>query len=183
MENERRTTWGLRSRALIELLRIADDPVETPAPDVLRGEELEGLLAEARPRHACLGQSLPACIDRMDAPGPAEAGETLAQLFAAERADIYLIRTIKEEFKRRAAAEPDPVRRDALVVVYYAAIAQALVGHGLRLTRRSHGEMHQSLSLLLEKTWIDAALKELFQKACRLCQEFLDRPVYQEHTP
>ena len=56
-------------------------------------------------------------------------------------------------------------------VVYYAAIASALLFHQRRITEHTYDKLEKAYGDLEQKDWIPSELKELFRKAKAACQE------------
>ena len=70
--------------------------------------------------------------------------------------------------KKSKCADPDVER--AAVVVYYAAIAYALVVHNIKITKFSLKDLCNAFSLLSNTEWIPPFLSSLFGKAREYCQ-------------
>jgi hypothetical protein len=67
-------------------------------------------------------------------------------------------------------------RRPAATVIYYASIASALVHHGHRITRLSYETLQNGYKELMEKPWVPAELKSLFEKASGVCRKRMTKP-------
>lgn len=62
-------------------------------------------------------------------------------------------------------------QRDAAGVVYYAAIAAALIRHGQRITGLPYSQLGYTLGRLKDRKWIPSELRGLFQEACKICKQ------------
>ena len=176
MINEETTTFGLSSEKLVKLLSIGTDVVPTVRmDDSLRAQQLEMILGGKLPIEPSLLESVPEFVRQMDDVAGFLAGNGIGQMLIDAQTDIYLIRRIKEYGQKQSASDDEPCRRDAAIVIYYAAIANALLYHDVRITSSSHEDIDKSLTLLLKKTWLDPDIAELFKKVRRLCRDFIDR--------
>ena len=184
MVNEKTTTFGLSAETLIELLGIgAEIEPAAQTDDTSRAEQLEMMLDSKLPIEPSLLKSVPEFIRQNKEVTDFLAGNTIGQMLVDSQTDIYLVRKIKEYGKKRSTSEIKPHQRDAAIVIYYAAIANALVYHEVRITASGHEDLDSGLALLLEKAWLDSALAELFKKARQVCQEFLDKQKHRKKTP
>ncbi|MBM4039936.1 MAG: hypothetical protein FJ290_15645 [Planctomycetes bacterium] len=134
-----RSTYGLTSRQLGRLLAIGREPRD-------EGEKAEaaGIAAALREMLADAELGAPLC-----APSP--------PLAALERA--------KNHWKELAEGGEDAAQRAAATALYYAAIAQALVGCGERITHLPAERQARGFARLEAKPWVPAELRDLFRRA------------------
>jgi hypothetical protein len=95
------------------------------------------------------------------------AGATVSELLLNPRTDPATLIALKNHFKCQSLRlqQPDPEYETALVL-YYAAIASALVFHNQKITSHSDATVGRSLAFLKEQSWMAWELAELFGKAC-----------------
>lgn len=102
------------------------------------------------------------------------AGEMLRNLLSNPDTDIELIRKTKEHGKKLSQAASNDLEHDVANVIYFAAIAHAMVFHKLKITKFTYDDLWQSFSVLGKIKWISSDLVELFKKAGRYCREKLN---------
>jgi len=76
---------------------------------------------------------------------------------------------IKEHAKRMMSTADTDAKYETRAVIYYAAIASALVLHDRKITTHSNRDLEDSLSALAERKWINADLSQLLKKAQEIC--------------
>jgi len=99
------------------------------------------------------------------------AGDSIDSLLRDPQTAVLTFKKIKGSSKKVVEAAESEVEHDAAVVIYYAAIASALVFHGRRITTFSYADLADSFSTLLEDNWLTPNLVRLLKKAHRLCQQ------------
>ena len=97
------------------------------------------------------------------------AGQALAQLLMNPQTDLVIVRTLKDYAKALSRCGAQAPEHTAAIVVYYAAIASALVFHGKRITRHSYETLRVAFSQLAEKNWLPRELKMLFRSGREAC--------------
>jgi hypothetical protein len=177
---EHETTYGLSPEKLAELLRIgleggeqepSSPPRQTPA------DLLEAMLAETLSLDPASPDSLPAVLDLPPEESPAALDRrAMGDLLLDPGLAIPDIRMLKDYCKQRAALPGLEARRPAATVLYYAAIANALVFHGQSITRHSFQKLHQAYAELIAKPWMPSDLRTLFQKAEDACRKQEEKP-------
>ena len=170
MEKELPTS-GLGPDKLHRLLRIcseADSSGEKISSDQKKAELLQDFLAEnlrfESPKSNLTEQLTTLC----KISGIASEG-SVRDLLTNPETDVRLLRMIRDDYKKKSkCADPDVER--AAVVVYYAAIAYALVVHNMKITKFSLKDLCNAFSLLINTEWIPPFLSSLFGKAREYCQ-------------
>ena len=76
---------------------------------------------------------------------------------------------LKEHYKEKESKAANTPERHSATVVYFGAIAHAIVLHGEKITEYSPEELSTSLASLEKKPWITLHLKKLFSRARELC--------------
>ena len=97
------------------------------------------------------------------------AGESIRKLLLNPATDIHLINKIKKHGKILSQNSQTEAEHDTANVIYYAAIAHALVCHNSKITKFSYDELEKSLAVFTQTDWISRDLKDLFSKAVKYC--------------
>ena len=170
---EEETTYGLNPEQLAHLLAMGlhqKDKRGSGEVSRTNSDMLEDMLKSELPLDPAVPESLPAVLNRPCEELSDVAGQTLSQLLLSPQTDLAVIRTLKDYAKalsRRGAHEPEHA---AAIVIYYAAIASALVFHGQKITRHSYETLREAFSQLVEKNWLPTEAKELFRKGEEACR-------------
>ncbi|MHC4508193.1 MAG: hypothetical protein ACYTAO_04430 [Planctomycetota bacterium] len=82
---------------------------------------------------------------------------------------IAVIRRIKDFAKDLGRSASDESRRDVALVVYFAAVASALVHHKVKISRHAYDTLEESFKRLSTHDWVSIGLSRLFKKARRHC--------------
>ena len=171
---EKETTYGLSPEQLARLLEMGlnkEDDRQSGKDSSTRADVLEKMLTSDLSLDPAVPESLPAVLKRPCEELPGATGRTLGQLLLNPQCDLGILRTLKDYGKALSGASHPEAEQAAAVVIYYAAIASALLFHGQRITQHSWGKLRDAYAQLNRKSWITAELKELFQKARVLCQQ------------
>jgi hypothetical protein len=102
--------------------------------------------------------------------GPRSERLRLGDVLTDRKSDLATIKDIRRRAKREVGGAAREVERSVAVTVYFAAIANALVYHGAKITTYSYESLEQSFTKLLEKRWMAPALARLFREAVKICQ-------------
>lgn len=175
---EKETTYGLSPEQLARLLAMGlnqEDDRQSGEDSSTRADVLEEMLTSELSLDPAVPRSLPAVLKRPCEELPGVTGRTLGQLLLNPQCDLGIIRTLKDYGKAMSRARAPEAEQAAAVIIYYAAIASALLFHGQRITQHSWGKLHAAYAQLNRKPWITPELKELFQKARVLCQQKMDK--------
>lgn len=97
------------------------------------------------------------------------AGQALGQLLMNPHTDLAIVRALKDYAKALSRCGAQGPEHTAAIVVYYAAIASALVFHGKKITRHSYETLRGAFSQLVEKNWLPREVKELFRRSREAC--------------
>ena len=168
---EKETTYGLSPEQLARLLAMGlnqEDDRQSGEDSSTRADVLEEMLTSELSLD-------PAVLKRPCEELPGVTGRTLGQLLLNPQCDLGIIRTLKDYGKALSGASAPEAEQAAAVIIYYAAIASALLFHGQRITQHSWGKLHAAYAQLNRKPWITPELKGLFQKARVLCQQKMDK--------
>ena len=171
---KKETTYGLTPRRLARLLSLGlrksrgrKGARQDQTPAVALRERLSRKLV----LDPTVSDSLPAVLNRPCHELFPAADRTMSDLLTDSRTDPAVIRAIKDyagELARRSGPE---AKQAAAIVIYYAAIAAALVFHNQSITDHSYEKLHDAYGKLEQEPWIPSELKDLFRKAHALCEQ------------
>jgi hypothetical protein len=130
---------------------------------------LHDLLCDALPLSPDVIASLPVILQRLHREMPRREGRSLIALLQDPGTSLQDLRATKEYGKSKTAAAQTEAQYEAAGVVYYAAIAAALVLHNERISRHSYQQLRESFSSLNAKEWIVPELRQLFKRAGECC--------------
>lgn len=102
------------------------------------------------------------------------AGESIRKLLSNPKTDIHLINKIKEHGKTLSQNSKTQAEHEAANVIYYAAIAHALIFHNSKITKFSYDELEESLAVFTRTDWISKDLSDLFFRAIKYCHDQLN---------
>jgi len=86
------------------------------------------------------------------------AGKTLVEVLLDPRADLGLLRAVKECCKRLSLSLDSRAEAAIATTLYYAAMASALVYHDKKITRHSEDTLDEAFGSLIEKPWMASEL-------------------------
>ncbi len=170
---EEETTYGLSPEQLARLLAMGldeKDNRDSGERSRTNSDILQDMLMSELALDPAMPESVPAVLKRPCEELSGVAGHTLGQLLLSPETNLAVIRTLKDYAKalsRRGAHEPEHA---AVVIIYYAAIASALVLHGQKITRHSYETLLEAFSQLAKKNWVSTELRELFRKGREACR-------------
>jgi len=173
------TTHGLSPEKLARLLALGLQG--NNAQDILGssrtpGEVLQYILANKPALDPAMPDSIPALLNRPCEEMLAVADQTMGDLLLSSTTDLAAVKTLKDygkELVRRGGPEAEQA---AATAIYYAAIAGALVFHQQKITRHPDERLLRAYRDLDQKPWIPSELKDLFERACAVCQRRRGKP-------
>jgi hypothetical protein len=168
------TTFSLSPQRLARILRIGSDTdeiEETGDQEQKKAELLQDWLEATLPLDAVFLESLPAILHSLCDELKPLVGEPFGKLLNDPEADLAAIKKIKEYSKKLIVSARSDAEHDAATVIYYAAIASALVFHERRITKFSYDGLEKSFVSLKKHTWVPSALRQLFDEAHKFCQK------------
>jgi len=136
-----------------------------------REDLLYDMLASPLPADLALLESLPALIRALSEELHSVSGMPLADLLRNPQTKPTLLRRIKEHAKETGKSAKNKTEREAALVLYYAAIATALLLHNVKISGHPFQELEQSFGTLSKHKWIPSDLRQLFKKARRYCRD------------
>ena len=166
------TTFGLKPDKLAELWKVGDDVAmntDTPNQNELRADLLRDRLAQKLPLDQVVARILPKALSQVCEEIQPFDGNSFGLLLNDPSTDITIIKGIKDNSKKRSQHVSSESEQIVMAVIYYAAIASALVYHGQQITSFSYHELHEKYESLLEHKWLTPDLQSLFREARDRC--------------
>ena len=173
-------TSELGPEKLARLLRIGDDEGGDPAQgngttsDQAKADLLQQMLGSVVPMHEFLAKSLPRIVQRACEGLPPMTTESRAGALLNSRSEIDLLQHIRDHAKGLAKNAHSDTEREVATVMYYAAIASALVFHDKRLSKSTYGKLEQAFTQLRAMDWLQQDISGLLEKASQVCKGKMD---------
>lgn len=98
------------------------------------------------------------------------AGGTIGGLLHNPRTEISTLKRIKLYAKESGTSAESEAQTDAYMVVYYAAIASALLFHDKKITRHAHEDLKEFFMSYSQEVWVLEEIKGLFREAHIHCE-------------
>ena len=171
---EEKTTYGLSPERLARLLALGVEGKE--AEEKVRavrtpGEALQEMLSSKLPFDAAHPESIPAVLKRTCDELLPFSSQTLQDLLLDSETGLPAIKRLKDYGKELVRITKAEAQQTAATVIYYAAIASALVFHQSKITGHSYGKLEEAYGDLEQRRWIPSDLKRLFRRAKAACQQ------------
>ena len=128
---------------------------------------LYDMLASTLPVDRAFLESLPAPIRSLSPELRSLSGMPLGDLLGNRKTRPTVLRRIKDHAKEIGKSAQSETERETALVVYYAAIATALLVHKVKISEHEFRELEQSFGTLSRHKWIPSDLRRLFKKARR----------------
>ncbi|MCX5669721.1 MAG: hypothetical protein NTU94_00150 [Planctomycetota bacterium] len=155
-------THGTMPEQLAELLSVA----ASGSTEEIRLEEAQAALVAAF--------SAPLLLAAKEAEDGSEAArkmETVGMALRDPTTEVAIAEVVKAQGKAMADRGDTAAERAAGTVVYYAAIARALLSHNRMITRHSCRDLAKGMRNLADRTWVPDEVKALFRAAFALLEE------------
>jgi hypothetical protein len=168
------TTFGLSSKKLVNLLKIAEEtgrPQEKVDQNQKKTELLQDYLAQTLEAYKHAGDEIPAEPSQLRNTINILSSEPIGKLLQDPETDIDIIRIIKDyssKFSKRAKSKAE---HQIANTIYYAAIAHALLFHSRRITRYTYESLSKSFAKLTKENWIPNNISNIFVQATKVCQQ------------
>jgi hypothetical protein len=147
------------------------DPEDVTDADREKTWVLRDYLSYLLPLNQATLKSLPTILRRLLEEMPRAEGKSLGTLLQYPHVTPNDLRAVKEYAKLIGEEAKTKTESEVAGAIYYAAIAAALSSHDQKMTEHSYAQLRRSFSLLGDKKWIVADLRQLFEKAERICAE------------
>lgn len=165
------TTSGLKSDKLGELLSICSENSKAKVgPDQKKTELLNDSLAETLPSETSKDGFVAENLSHLCQVPGLLTGKSIRNLLNHPQTNISLIKKVRDYGKKLSKCATSENEREIANVIYYVAIASALVFHNLRITKFSYGTLKKTFSKLVKNSWLTPDVAQLFTKAHRVCQ-------------
>jgi hypothetical protein len=136
-----------------------------------RTDLLLDVLASKLPTDPAIIETLPTLLRSLSEELQSVSGEPLGALLCSPETKIVRIRRIKDFARQLGTSAKDNIEREVALVVYFAAIANALIYHNAKISQYSHAELAQSFETLSTHHWIPPNFCKLFTKAQQHCNK------------
>ena len=166
------STFGLKPDKLAQLWNMGskmDRSDSKQSDDQKKADLLCDRLAQKIPFDHVVAQLLPKALAQVCKDIQPFTGNSYGVLINDPLTDVTILKQIKDDNKKLSQHIKSNDEYDVVIVVYYAAIASALVFHDRRITSFSYGHLNEKFISLLELTWLTSDIRNLFLKARDYC--------------
>ncbi len=169
---DKRTVFGAHPD---DVRRFLDDCLTSPPAEEVPNETahyaqlLQEQLAETCPVSGCLSRSGSWLLDRVQERVLLDLSRPVREVLLDAQTGLDTLEEVKSRYKKWSEKTPDTRMRRVYTVLYFAALARALVSHNRRITRHSNAYLIHSFEVLSAEPWMDPAIRELFGKAQQAC--------------
>ena len=166
------STFGLKPDKLAQLWSMGskmDRSDSEKSNDQTKADLLCDRLAQKIPFDDVVAQLLPKALAQVCKDIQPFTGNSYGVLINDPLTDVTILKKIKDNSKKLSQHINSNDEYDVITVIYYAAIASALVFHNRRITSFSYGHLNKKFISLLEHTWLTSDIRNLFQKARDYC--------------
>jgi len=133
-------------------------------------ELLRVRLAEILPVEKIVVASVPEILGRLRRELLPLRDKPLSEVLLNPTTDLTVLKTIKAYAKKSVAQSGSSQEYNAGVAIYFAAIANSLVGHGEKISAHSYDVLESSFAELAARPWMPPGFTTLFGKARSLCR-------------
>jgi len=172
--DKKSSTFGLSAEKLSNILKIGSDTSKSKGDadqEKIKAKLLQEWLSASLPLDKVLVESLPNILARVCRQLQPLSRESFGTLLQDPKVDIEAIKKIKDHSKKLVKSAKSDSEHEAAAVIYYAAIANALVFHDQRITKISYQNLEDTFSELVKSSWLNPELIELFIKAQAFCRK------------
>ena len=168
------STFGIPTDRLAQLWNVHSNretqSVESDQ-DLARLELLRDMLAGKMPLDRVVAQALPKVLSQLCEDIRPFTDDSFGLLLTDPDTDLSVIKQIKAYHKGLAKHVKSKPERDVIAVLYYTAIASALVYHRERITSFSNEHLRRAFMKYNGYGWLTQELRSLFLKASDCCSE------------
>jgi hypothetical protein len=170
---KRTSTFGMTIQQLRELFDVGRGLPKRvkKGDDGSKRELIEFRLAQNLPLDKGQLEQLPEVLSQLCQTMGQLTGDVVGEILRNPSSDLRTIRRLKRHAKRWATKAASKDEHDTAAVVYYAAIAHALVFHDRQITQFSHQMLVSQYSRLIAWQWMPNDLTVLFKLARAYCLE------------
>lgn len=158
-----------------QLARLFELGQENDLTDVISGEDKVNLLWEILEWASVHNEQISTLPDRMiqravDWSGlPSVMNEQGCPLLNS-KARLFLFERIKKQAKGLVKSTQKKAEREVATVVYYGAIAAALIVHRQKITQSSYDKLNAAFRQLRAMNWLPSDMVHLFMNASEFCE-------------
>lgn len=174
---EDKTAFGLSPEKLVEFMRLGEGE-EQSQPKKAINEDKTRLLGDRLRAPLPFGyrgaDRVSALAKQLYEETLILAGRTIGDLIMNPETDPVVLGDVKDYAKYQSEIADSEAEKETAIVVYYHAIASALVYHDQKITTYSYRELDKFFSLMMSKKWILPKIHNMFNKAQRICRQKAD---------
>jgi hypothetical protein len=164
------TTFGADRRQLAKLWSLGSNAKRVDQDEnQVKAELLRDMLASKMPVDQAVAETLPQVLAQLCESIRPFTGGSLGALLSSPETDLLVLKKIKNYTKRLSQRVHSEAEHDVTAMIYYAAIAAALVYHDQRVTSFSYEKLLEAFKSMLESNWTTTELKTLFREALDAC--------------
>ncbi len=154
---------------LFQLCDAAEQDEAPRQPDREKNCLIRDLLAEVPPLNEDVLAGVPELLRRLHETSPRVQGRSLGRILQDSESSLAELRSVKEYAKALVSKAINEIEHEAAGVIYYAAIARALLSHNVSISQHSRRQLAESFSTLLADEWIPPDIRDLFAQAKEAC--------------
>ena len=152
-------------------LGLNDSEVATHQdPENERKELVSDMLCSKLPVDRMLMKELPVLVKSLSDELEAISGSSVRECLFNPETKASFLRHVKDYARDSGHSAYDKAQGEVAKVVYFAAIAAALLHHGVKISGHSYHDLKSSFGLCSQQNWIPNDLKEFFIKAKDICK-------------
>ena len=133
-------------------------------------ELIQAHLAGTLPFYTNVIDELPTIIGRLGKDSAPRARKSLGEVLTDPKSDLGTIREIRRYAKRMSSRKSSKAEYSVAISIYFAAIANALIFHNVKITRHSYESLDNSFTKLIDKSWMPTKLRHVLAEARKVCR-------------
>ncbi len=159
------------------LLRIGPEPAEAGLvpPETTKAELLRDRLAHRLPAEGLAARRLLACLADLREEILSSTDQAIEQCLLASGTPIETLTRIKDYGAALSRASQSEAEQETANVIYYGAIAAALIFHARRITEFKLADLEGAFMTLSGVSWLPPSLAGHFRQAMDCCRRLGQR--------
>ena len=168
-----KTTYGLKSEKLTELLRIGANEEDDFQDNIEQSKtnKLWDLLSESIPLDSDGSKPLNPLLKHLCQELLPYSGQSQSELLLNPGTDLTIISKIKNYHKFLSASTDREVEKEVSAAIYYTAIAAAITYYDKNISKHTYTQLAKYFSVLESRKWVIKDIAELLTKAKNICQD------------